>query len=137
MNCYLANFTIPLTRKFIFCKLLHKKLKSCHRKTAYRMTAQQETAIMQFALYEATTMSQHFETFPQIFLLPQMKRSGIVSNKCGIYQLPQEMPNDPSFKKYQETLKTLWNYSLVPSQETSKLHGITYQCPACPVFLPK
>ena len=62
---------------------------------------------MQFALYEATTMSQHFETFPQIFLLPQMKRSVIVSNKCGIYQLPQEMPNDSSFKKYQETLKTL------------------------------
>ena len=32
--------------------------------------------------------------FYQIFLSPQMKRSAIISNKHGIYELPQELPND-------------------------------------------
>ena len=30
----------------------------------------------------------------QIFLLPQVKRSIIISNKHGIYKLPHELPND-------------------------------------------
>ena len=45
-----------------------------------------------------------------------MKQSVIVSNKFGIYQLPPEMPNDSRLRKYQETLKALYKYSLVPSQ---------------------
>ena len=32
--------------------------------------------------------------FYQIFYSPQMKRSEIFSNKHGIYELPNEMPND-------------------------------------------
>ena len=32
--------------------------------------------------------------FYQIFLSPQVKRSAIVSNKHGIYDFPQEFPND-------------------------------------------
>ena len=30
----------------------------------------------------------------QIFLSPQVKRSVIISNKHGIYELPHELPND-------------------------------------------
>ena len=30
----------------------------------------------------------------QIFLLPQVKRSAIISNKQGVYEVPQELPND-------------------------------------------
>ena len=32
--------------------------------------------------------------FYQICLLPQVKRSLIISNKHGIYELPQEFPNE-------------------------------------------
>ena len=32
--------------------------------------------------------------FYQIFLSPQVKRSAIISNKHGIYELPHELPND-------------------------------------------
>ena len=32
--------------------------------------------------------------FHQIFLSPQVKRSAIISNKRGIYELPHELPND-------------------------------------------
>ena len=32
--------------------------------------------------------------FYQIFLSPQVKRSVIISNKQGAYELPQELPND-------------------------------------------
>ena len=32
--------------------------------------------------------------FYQIFLSPQVKRSAIISNKQGIYELPHELPND-------------------------------------------
>ena len=58
--------------------------------------------------------------FYKIFLLPQVKRKAIISNKHGIYELPYELPNDLRLrswevKKYQENLKTLLNYSLVPS----------------------
>ena len=31
--------------------------------------------------------------FYKIFLSPQVKRSPIISNKYGIYELPLEMPN--------------------------------------------
>ena len=34
----------------------------------------------------------------QIFLLPQVKRSAIISNKRGIYELPHELPNDVGLK---------------------------------------
>ena len=34
-----------------------------------------------------------FSMFYQIFLLPQVKRSAIISNKHGIYELPHELPN--------------------------------------------
>ena len=30
----------------------------------------------------------------QIFLLPQVQRKIIISNKQGIYELPYELPND-------------------------------------------
>ena len=30
----------------------------------------------------------------QIFLLPQVKQSAIISNKQGVYEVPQELPND-------------------------------------------
>ena len=32
--------------------------------------------------------------FYQIFLSPQVKRSAIISNKHGIYELPHELLND-------------------------------------------
>ena len=35
-----------------------------------------------------------FLMFYQIFLSPQVKRSAIISNKHGIYQLPRHLPND-------------------------------------------
>ena len=31
--------------------------------------------------------------FKQIFVLPQVKRSAIISNKHGIYELSHELPN--------------------------------------------
>ena len=39
-------------------------------------------------------ISWEFLMFYQIFLLPQVKRSLIISNKTGIYELPHELPND-------------------------------------------
>ena len=36
----------------------------------------------------------NFLIFYQIFLSPQVKRIVIISNKHGIYELPQELPND-------------------------------------------
>ena len=35
-----------------------------------------------------------FLMFYQIFLLPQVKRSAIISNKQGVYELPHELTND-------------------------------------------
>ena len=35
-----------------------------------------------------------FLMFYQIFLSPQVKRSTIISNKQGVYELPRELPND-------------------------------------------
>ena len=37
-----------------------------------------------------------FLIFYQIFFSPQVKRSVIISNKHGIYELPHELPNDLS-----------------------------------------
>ena len=37
--------------------------------------------------------------FHQIFLSPEVKQSTIVSNKHGIYKLPQELPNDLRLRK--------------------------------------
>ena len=34
----------------------------------------------------------------QFFLSPKVKRSVIISNKYGIYELPQELPNDLRLK---------------------------------------
>ena len=48
--------------------------------------------------------------FYQTFLTPQVKRSAIITYKHGIYELPQELPNDLRFRK-------LGNISKVP-----KLH---------------
>ena len=53
------------------------------------------------------------------YLSPQVKGSAIISNKHGIYELSHELPNDLiktlEIWKYQENLKTSWNYNLVPS----------------------
>ena len=38
----------------------------------------------------------------QIFFSPQVKRSVVISNKHGIYELPFELPHDLRFRKYQE-----------------------------------
>ena len=46
-----------------------------------------------------------FDTIP-IFFPPQVKRSVIVSSKHGVYELPQELPNDLRLIKYQKNLKT-------------------------------
>ena len=35
-----------------------------------------------------------FLMFYQIFISPQVKRSAIISNKQGVYELPHELPND-------------------------------------------
>ena len=61
--------------------------------------------------------------FYQIFLSPKVKRSAIISNKHGIYELPHELPNDlrltnlgsQEIRKVQENLKTSKSYNLVPS----------------------
>ena len=45
--------------------------------------------------------------FYQIFFSPQVKRSAIISNKRGIYELPHELPNDLQLRKGHKNLKTL------------------------------
>ena len=37
--------------------------------------------------------------FYQIFLSPQVKQSTIISNEHGIYELPQELPNELKLRK--------------------------------------
>ena len=46
----------------------------------------------------------------QIFFSPQVKRSVIISNEHGIYELPDELPNDLRFEKISKQ-----NYNPVPS----------------------
>ena len=55
-----------------------------------------------------TTMNKIFWDFLllyEIFFSPQVKRSVIISNKHGVYELPHEMPND-LIRIGQENLKT-------------------------------
>ena len=50
-----------------------------------------------------------FLIIEQILLSPQVKQSGIISNKHGIYELPHELPNHLRLKEirnYQENFKT-------------------------------
>ena len=52
-----------------------------------------------------------FLMFYQVFLSPQVKRSAIISNKEGVYELPHELPNDLRLrilgnKENQENLQT-------------------------------
>ena len=57
-----------------------------------------------------------FVTLPIFFFFsPQMKRSVVISNKHGIYELPHELLKDLRFRKNQENFKTSWNYKLVNS----------------------
>ena len=46
--------------------------------------------------------SLYFDTwyFKEIFLSPQVKRRVIISNKHGIYELPQDLPNVSRLRKY-------------------------------------
>ena len=37
--------------------------------------------------------------FYQIFLSPQVKQGAIISHKHGIYELPQDFPNDLRLRK--------------------------------------
>ena len=39
-----------------------------------------------------------FLTFYQVFFSPQGKRSAIISNKQGAYELPHELPSDLRFR---------------------------------------
>ena len=68
----------------------------------------------------------------QVSFKPQEKRSVIISNKRGIYELPHEFPNDLGLsnleiRKYKENLKTSLNYSLVPSVNTKMKFCQYYQ----------
>ena len=49
-----------------------------------------------------------FLIFYQIFPLPQVKRIMIISNKHGVYELPQELSNDLRLRK-------LGNIKKIPS----------------------
>ena len=60
--------------------------------------------------------------FYQTFFSPQVKRSAIISNKHGIYELPDDLPNDLRLRKLENTRKI------------SKLQGAIAQRP---VSLPK
>ena len=53
--------------------------------------------------------------FSQIPFLPQVKRKAIISKQHVIYELPHELPNGLRLRKGHKTLKTSWNYKLVPS----------------------
>ena len=53
--------------------------------------------------------------FYQIFFSSQVKRSTIISNKHGIYELPNKLPNDLRLRKNQENLRVSQNDSFVPS----------------------
>ena len=50
-----------------------------------------KTAIMEIILWD-------FLMFYQIFLSPQVKRSAIIINKQGVYELPHQWPNDLRFR---------------------------------------
>ena len=50
-----------------------------------------------------------FLMFYQIFISPQVKRSAIISNKQGVYELPHELPNDRKKRLLIEKKKKLPN----------------------------
>ena len=67
--------------------------------------------ILIFMLFVATTMFIIFWAIlinEQIFFLLQVKRSVIVSNKHGIYELPHECPNDLKLRKSGKSSKFIW-----------------------------
>ena len=48
-------------------------------------------------------ISRHFDRQANFFISPQVKRSMIISNKHGIYELPPELPNHLRLiRKYKE-----------------------------------
>ena len=53
----------------------------------------------------ALTFSEFF-MFDKIFLSAQVKRSVIISNKHGIYELPYELPNDLRLRKTPDITKS-------------------------------
>ena len=58
--------------------------------------------------------------FYQIFILPQAKRCAVTTYNHGVYELPNEFPNDLrltifEIRKNQENLKTPLNDSPAPS----------------------
>ena len=57
----------------------------------------------------------YFLVLYQILLSPKVKRSVIISNKHGIYQLPYELPKELGIRTHQGNVKTFWNYSLLSS----------------------
>ena len=59
--------------------------------------------------------------FYQIFFSPQVKRSGIISNKHGITELPHELPNDLRLKK-------LGNLKLSNLKISGKSQNFTNYC---------
>ena len=62
----------------------------------------EQTLISVFAKFLTTTTMEiifcHFLMPCQIFISPKIKRSVIISNKHGIYELPHELPNDLRLK---------------------------------------
>ena len=60
--------------------------------------------------------------FYQIFLSPQVKRSAIITNKHGIFELPHELPNDLRlriFGNYESSGKSQNLIELSPSAQSS------------------
>ena len=65
-----------------------------------------ELLLINIALYANLLLQQDIEVYNhgnnivglfdvyQIFRSPQVKRSTIISNKQGVYELPKELPND-------------------------------------------
>ena len=60
----------------------------------------------------------------QIFFSPQVKRSVIISNKHGIYELPHKLPNDLRLKKLGKIRKNskhhriITEYPVLPPKQT-------------------
>ena len=48
---------------------------------------------------------QDFLILDQIFFTPQVKRSVIITNKHGIYELPHELPSDLRLRKLENNKK--------------------------------
>ena len=63
----------------------------------------------------ATTMLIIFWDFLMVehFLLPQVKRSVIISNKDGIYKLSHELPNELRLRKLGNIRKISKSYRII------------------------